>query len=106
MIVATVVQIGVLAMMNTHVYSFDGEMYLQTEQSTWDARWKNLLNQNNFKVMAVDRYMDDIRSFMKSLRPGWRWHGGHLCYTESWRLEDLRLDYPAQRDLPIPFWQQ
>ena len=87
------------------MYSFDGEMSLQTAggpiglrstcavaritMSTWDARWKNLLNQNNVKVMAADRYMDDIRSFMKSLRPGWRWHGGHLCYTESWRLEDL-----------------
>jgi hypothetical protein len=29
MIVAAFVQIGVLAMMNTHVYSFGGEMYLQ-----------------------------------------------------------------------------
>jgi hypothetical protein len=62
-------------MMNTHVYSFDGEMYLQTAggpiglrsmcavaritMSTWDARWKNLLNQNNVKVMAAGRYMDD-----------------------------------------------
>ena len=55
MIVATAVQTGVLAMMNTHVSSFDGQMYLQKAggqigpyyiicaveritMSTWDGR--------------------------------------------------------------------
>ena len=53
MIVATVVKIGVIAQMNTHVYTFDGEMFLQKAggpiglrstcavaritMSTWDA---------------------------------------------------------------------
>ena len=31
MIVATIVQIGVLVMMSTHVYSFDGKIFLQQE---------------------------------------------------------------------------
>ena len=81
----------------------DDEMYLQNagcltglcyiicavERITtnpWDARWKELLNHNDVRMIAADRYMDDIRSFMKSLRLGWRWH-------------------PAQRDMPTPYLQ-
>ena len=30
-IVATIIQIGILVMMNTHVYSFDGKIFLQKE---------------------------------------------------------------------------
>ena len=104
MIVATVVQIGVLAQMNTHVYTFDGEMFLQKAggpiglrstcavaritMSTWDARWQRMMAENNVNLMGADRYMDDIRSFLKSLRQGWRWLEGNLCFTETWRKED------------------
>ena len=31
------------------------------------------MKDNNIKMMATDRYMDDIRSFLKALKPGWRW---------------------------------
>ena len=32
--------------------------------------------------------MDDVRAFQMSLKMGWRWMDGGLCFTESWRLED------------------
>jgi hypothetical protein len=33
----------------------------------WDARWMALCKQNNIKLCRSDRYMDDIRAFLKSL---------------------------------------
>jgi hypothetical protein len=106
MIVATVVQIGVIAQMNTHVYTFDGELFLQKAggpiglrstcaiaritMSTWDARWRKMMEENNIRMMAADRYMDDIRSFLKALKPGWRWLDGRLCTTQSWKEADLK----------------
>ena len=114
MVVATVVQIGVIGQMNTHVYTFDGEMFLQKAagpiglrstcavaritMSTWDARWQRMRADNNVKMMAADRYMDDIRSFLKALKPGWRWLDGNLCYTDTWRTEDVLEDLsPTKR---------
>jgi hypothetical protein len=104
MVIATVIQIGVIAMMNTHVYGFDSKIYLQKAggpiglQSTcavarvtmsyWDGKWLELMRHNNIIIKKSNRYMDDIRAFLKSLQEGWRWYEGGLCYTESWRLED------------------
>ena len=33
--------------------------------------------------MASDRYMDYILSFLKALKPGWRWHLNFLIHTTS-----------------------
>ena len=60
--------------------------------STWDVRRQKMTAENNIKMMAADRYMDNIRSFLKSLKPGWRWLEGSLCYTETWRMEDMLED--------------
>jgi hypothetical protein len=94
LILATVVKIGVLVMMNTHIYSWNGEIYLQkaggpiglcsscavarSVMNEWDARWMDLCRKNNIKVGKNNRYMDDIRAFLKALRIGWRMDGS-LC---------------------------
>ena len=80
MVVATVVQLGVIAQMNTHVYTFDGDLFLQKAggpiglrstctvaritMSTLDARWQKMMAKNNIKMITADRYMDNIRSFL------------------------------------------
>ena len=33
--------------------------------------------------------MDDIRAFLKSLKMGWRWVDGSLCYTRTLEREDM-----------------
>ena len=38
----------------------------------WDARWMEMCKQNNIKLRKGDRYMDDIRAFLKALKMGWR----------------------------------
>ena len=89
-------------MFNTHVYSFNGELFLQNAggliglrstcvvarvtMNEWDARWQEILRQNNIKIRAGDRYMDDIRAFLNSLKAGWRWHEGYICFTETWKI--------------------
>ena len=89
LIVAVYVKISVLVMMNTHIYSWNGEIYLQKSgvpiglcsmcavervvMNEWDARWMELSrNNNNIKVGKNNRFMDDIRAFLKALRMGGR----------------------------------
>jgi hypothetical protein len=97
MIVATVVKIGVLVMMNTQLYTWNGVSYLhraggpiglrsmctvaRVVMIEWDVRWKNLCTRNNFRPSKSNRYMDDIQAFLKALREGWRCvEGGGLVY--------------------------
>ena len=63
----------------------------------WDSRWMDLCRLNNIKLGKSDRYMDDIRAFLKSLKMGWRWVGGSLCYTKSWEEEDRASGRSAAR---------
>ena len=48
-------------------------------------------------IKKCDGYMDDLRAFLMSLKMGWRWHDGGLCYTESWRLEDEKAGESSTR---------
>jgi hypothetical protein len=106
MIVATMVQIGVITMFNTHVYSFNGELFLQkaggpiglrstcavahVAMNYWDSKWMETMRENNVRIRAGDRYMDDIRAFLNIIKEGWRWHEGHLYWTETWKNEDQK----------------
>ena len=52
---------------------------------------------NNIKLRKNNRYMDDIRAFLKALKMGWRWVGGHLCWTRSWEREDEESGLSSSR---------
>ena len=113
MVVAMVVKVGVLLMMNTHVYSWDGASYLQggggpiglrstcavarVVMNEWDAKWLDLCVNNNIKVRKSERYMDDIRAFLNSLKMGWRCTDGGLAYTKTWEREDRMSGLSASR---------
>ena len=62
-----------------------------------DSRWIELCNRNNIKIGKSNRYMDDIRAFLKALKEGWRWRDGDLCYTKAWELEDKKSGISASR---------
>ena len=34
--------------------------------------------------------MDDVRLWLQSIRLGWRWEDGQLCYRQEWRDEERR----------------
>ena len=63
----------------------------------WDARWMDLCKQNNIRIGKNNRYMDDIRAFLKALKEGWRWVEGSLCHTMEWELEDKQAGKSPSR---------
>ena len=103
-IIATVVQIGVLVMFNTHIYQFANKYYLQKKGGpiglratcavarltmlAWDKRWLAVLEENNVELEEKGRYMDDLRVFLFGIKRGWRWYGRELCFCTEWEEED------------------
>jgi hypothetical protein len=57
----------------------------------------DLCKKNNIKVAKNNRYMDDIRAFLRALKEGWRWMDGSLCFTKSWEKEDMESGVSASR---------
>ena len=113
LIIATVVKIGVLIMMNTYVYTWNGESFLQKAwgpiglrstcavarvvMNDWERRLMEECKKNNIQIGKSNRYMDDIRAFLKALREGRRWIEGGLCYTKSWEQEDRTSGVSSSR---------
>ena len=95
------------------MYKFEDKLFLQKAggpiglrstcavarvvMNTWDVKWKEKLDQNNITIKKGDRYMDDLRAFLSSIREGWRWHEGRLCYCEVWREEDAEAGLSVAR---------
>ena len=106
-LVGMAVQIGVLAMMNTHQYTFNGKTYLQLAggpiglratcavarvvMNVWDARWLEMMKENNIKIKGGCRYMDDIRIIIASIKAGWRWIDDELRFCKAWEEEDMKV---------------
>ena len=83
MMVASVVQVAIIVMMNTHLYSFNGKIYQQTSggpiglraacacarvvMNSWDIACMRKMEMNNVVVNLGMRYMDDIRLFLGSM---------------------------------------
>ena len=103
-IFATMVMIGVLEMMNSHLYQFNNKIYLQQAggpiglratcavarivMNFWDKKWKEKMEDNNIKRDLEDRYMDDIRVILMAIKEGWRWHQEGLYWCKEWEEED------------------
>ena len=43
------------------------------------------------KIWLNTRYMDDGRTAMPPIRPGWRWINGSLLFNLKWEREDQEL---------------
>ena len=98
LVVARVVETAVIVCMNTHIYSFGPDLYLQCTggpigmrftaslasivMKQWDKTWVNLLNRENIDFDMFIRYVDDCRLFMRALNPGWTWKGTKFEYDE------------------------
>ena len=65
--------------------------------SYWYGKWVEMMDKNNIIIRKSDRYMDDLRAFLMSLKMGWRCQDGGLCYTESRRQEDEMLGLSSTR---------
>ena len=113
LVIATMVQIGIIIMMNTHLYTFNTKIFLQQEggpiglratcavarvtMNAWDVKWKTMLYTNNIRLDSGSRYMDDIRAFLDTIREGWRWWEGSLAYCEAWRMMKIQPQKPGEQ---------
>ena len=117
-LVAEMVRIGVIVMMNTHLFRWDGRIFLQRKGGPiglratccvaritmlhWDGKLLEKLKQNNVRLDEGARYMDDIRAILSGLREGWRWVEDGLYYCKEWEQEDRLLgETPTQRSSRI-----
>ena len=111
---AEMVRIGVICMMKTHVFQWDGRWFLQKNGGPiglratcavarvimlwWDGQLLAKMKENNLKIEAGARYMDDVRLFLESIREGWSLMEDGLYFCEEWKREDEENDEsPTQR---------
>ena len=106
-IIGTVLSIATSAMFQHHYYSFGGETYRQEEggpiglrgtcaiarlwMQAFDVDWEGDLDKMGVVTNLIMRYMDDGRSIMPPLKPGWRWVEGGLKFCLDWEREDQEL---------------
>ena len=103
--VAEMVRIGVICMMNTHTFLWDGRWFLQRKGGPiglrgtcavarvvmlwWDGQLENILANNNIRLEEGARYMDDIRLLLNSIKEGWRRDGEGM--EKGWRRDGERM---------------
>ena len=106
-IIGTVLSIATTTMLSHHYYSFGGAKFKQKGggpiglrgtcavarlmMQIFDVKWEEQLRNLCIKIWLNTRYMDDGRTAMPPLRPGWRWDEGSLKYCVRWEKEDQEL---------------
>ena len=105
-----VIKVATRTMFEKHFYSFGGKKFNQKGggpiglrgtcavarliMQIFDVKWGAALERAGLTVHLMSRYMDDCRTFLPPVRPGWRWEEGRLMYCLRW--EDCGLT-PIER---------
>ena len=107
-VLARVVEAAVLICMSTHVYSFNGNLYIQCKggpigmrftaslasviMKFWDLKWIELLKRENVVYDLYLRYVDDCRLFLPVFNKGWLWKDNRLMYSAEQHVIDNESD--------------
>ena len=110
-IMGYVLEVAVLVAMNTHLYEFNGQVYLQQVggpigmrftaclaavlMKLWDAAWLGSMEKEGLDIDLYMRYVDDSRNMLRPLAPGWRWDNG-FKFREEWAAEDREQGTSSQ----------
>ena len=94
-------------MFKHHYYSFDGKTFRQEKggpiglrgtcalarlcMQIFDVKWERTLERIGLIIWLTLRYMDDGRTYLPPIKPGWRWINGTLQFTMGWEKEDQSL---------------
>ena len=116
-IIGEVLRMGVETLFSTHIYSFGGSTYRQTDggpiglrstcaiarvvMARYTIKWKAKLTHHNIHLEGDALYVDDGRVIMYGLRAGWRWHDGGLWYCKQWEVEDCSKTITARTKAAI-----
>ena len=103
-ILARVDETAVLVCMGSHVYRFNGDLYIQCRggpigmrftaslasvvMKFWDIKWIELLRRENIKFDMYLRYVDDCRLFLPIINKGWAWKNNMMVYSDQQRIDD------------------
>ena len=106
-ILGTVLSIATTALFKNHFYSFGGKMFKQEGggpiglrgtcalarlmMQIFDVKWEDRLTRLRVVTWLISRYMDDGRTCLPPLKPGWRWDGDSLKFKIQWEREDQEL---------------
>ena len=111
-IIATMVEIGIVTTMSTHLYTFNGIIYVQLSggpiglrltaalanlvMAFFDRALREVLMREHIKILISFRYVDDGRLGMKPISPGWRWTDGRLQFHKDKVNDDQKVS-PQKR---------
>ena len=95
-VLSHIVEIAVVVMMSTHLYTFGGETFIQSSggpigmrataslanviMKVWDVAWCSLMKREGIKMDMVVRYVDDCRVFIPCLNEGWFWENNSFQF--------------------------
>ena len=102
---AIVMSIVTEELFKNHFYSFGGATFHQQQggpiglratcavarvcMQIFDIKWKSILADMRIETWLIKRYMDDTRTCLPPIKPGWRIQDGSLCYSVKWECEDV-----------------
>ena len=107
-VIATVISIATKELFSNHLYTFANKVYRQSKggpighratcaiarvtMNVWDGLWTRRLKEMNVKIETYTRYMDDGRTLLYPIRPGWRvTDDGNLKFCKRWEDQDRGL---------------
>ena len=96
-IISMLMEVGVLLIMNCHVYEFGGKYHLQTQvgsiglaitlrlanivMKAFDSLWPKVAKDDNINIWLNRRYVDDMRNMLSGIEKGWRWSKHESCFV-------------------------
>ena len=106
-IAAAVLECCIIITMCSHLYMFNGILYLQCVggaiglrltaalanlvMAFYDQALEELLSREGISLNLKFRFVDDGRLGLRPVRAGWRWYNGGMMYKKEWVAEDLNL---------------
>ena len=95
------------AMFNHHFYEFGGKTFHQAQGGPiglrgtcaiarlvlqiFNSKWKSKLDELGIRTWLRARYVDDSRTLLQPIKPGWRMTDGRLRFRKMWELEDSKI---------------
>ena len=115
-IIATVIEVGVIVTMTSHLYQFNGEVFNQLlggpiglrltavlanlVMAYYDMTLKKLMTREGVHTNISFRFVDDSRYGLRPIRPGFRWNNGGIVYNSDWVEEDILIG-PQRRTTEV-----
>ena len=119
LLVARVVEIGVLQVVRNHLYSWKDEVWMQKlgvptglrlsgiigriTMDAWMRDMRRLLEDNNMKTYLMEKYVDDCNTILENIPLGSRWEENKVTISEA-RAEEDRTAKVTNEEVTMKCW--